>query len=115
MAGPVAAVKVIDHGSNSYYDNSTNTTYKSTWKVYQYSKNYIVIKEKEYENNKLVTHLKATITKVSKKKIKLTTIVRSIHKNQYHLNSYFYSESVDYIKYSGTARSFYFNYDISYS
>jgi hypothetical protein len=115
MAGPVAAVKVIDHGSDSYYDNATHTTYKSTWKVYQYNKNYIVIKEKEYKNKKLQGNLKVIISKVSKNKIKLTTIARSSYKNQYHLKSYFYSKSIDYVKYSGTARSFYFKYDLSYS
>ncbi|PKL66310.1 MAG: hypothetical protein CVV28_11560 [Methanobacteriales archaeon HGW-Methanobacteriales-1] len=109
MANPVAAAKVIDHGSSSYYDNTTHKTYKTTWKTYQYSKNYIVVKYKNYANKKLQGNTKMIITKVSKKKIKLTMITKGSYKNEDNLNSYYYAESIDYLKYSSTARNFYFN------
>lgn len=111
MAGPVAAVKVIDHGKSIYYNNYTNSTEKTTWTAYQYNKNYIYVKYKHYVNNKLqkVTHT-VRIIKDRKKIIKLVQIYKETMKNPDKLNSYYSSRMVDYVKYNSTARNFYFKY-----
>lgn len=109
MAAPVSAAKLIDHGSHTYYDNTTHKTYTTTWKAYQYSKNYIVVKYNDYINKKLKGTEKLTIIKVSKKKIKLIQTMKGSYKNEDNLNSYYKAEYIDYLKYYSTARDFYFN------
>jgi hypothetical protein len=104
MAGPVAAVKVIDHGS--YYDTSSSTT--STWKTYQYSANYIIVKMKSYKKGKITYTTTITIKKVSAKKIKFVYIIQSKEKSSDGLMSYYYGRITNYLKYSANARKFYY-------
>jgi hypothetical protein len=109
MASPVAAVKVIDHGSNSYYDDFSNSTTTNTWKTYQYSANYIIVKMKSYQKSKIAYTMTLTIKKVSSKKLKLVSVMKASTKNPDGLMSYYYSKSTDYMKYSPNARKFYYN------
>ncbi|MDO8870841.1 MAG: hypothetical protein Q7V10_08865 [Methanobacteriaceae archaeon] len=105
MASPVAAVKVIDHGSS--YDSESSTA--TTWKTYQYSPNYIIMKMKSYEKKKIIGTTTITIKKVSNKKLVVIQVMQSKSKNPDGLMSYYYGKITDYIKYSGNASKFYYN------
>lgn len=105
MASPVAAVKVIDHGS--FYDSESSTA--TTWKTYQYSANYIIVKMKSYQKSKIINTMTITIKKVSAKKLKLVTVMKASEKNPDGLMSYSYFKRTDYLKYSPNARKFYYN------
>ncbi len=109
IASPVAAVKMIDHGSNSFYDDYSKTTTTTAWKTYQYSANYIIVKAKTYQKSKIVSTMTLTIKKVSAKKLKFVSVMQAKTKNPDGLMSYYYSKSTDYMKYSPNARKFYYN------
>jgi hypothetical protein len=105
-----AKAKVIDTGSYSDYDNETNTTLKTAWKTYQYNKNHVVVKFSFYQNGKLMkTSSSITITKVNSKKLKIVSITQGKEINDDGYYSYFYSKNTDYLKYTSTARQFYFD------
>ncbi|MDP3485091.1 MAG: hypothetical protein Q8S06_06245 [Methanobacteriaceae archaeon] len=105
MASPVAAAKVIDHGS--YYDSESSTA--TTWKTYQYSANYIIVKMKTYQKGKIKDTSTITIKKVSAKKLKLVQVFQTKEKNPDGLMSYYYVKGTTYLKYSSNARKFYYN------
>lgn len=109
LAEPAAAAKakLIDQGSHVTKNN--NSTYKTTWKTYQYNKNHIVVKIKNYLNGKLSPlYSTVTITKYSKKIVCLVYLDQGCKKNTDKLNTFLYSKVTDYRKYSPTARTYYF-------
>lgn len=109
MAAPVSAAKLIDHGSYSYYEDQSHQILKTTWKTYQYNKNYIIIKIKNYVDNNLDYTEKITLKKVSNRKLKSVYEIQSKFKDEDGMMSYSYSKTTQYKKYSSSARKYYYS------
>jgi hypothetical protein len=81
IAEPVAAVKVVDHGTKVTYDNDLGWM-KIVWKTYQYNNNYLKMHVKYYfkQNGKYVLDESDNITlaKITKSKIKITINALSV-------------------------------------
>ena len=105
MAEPAAAAKskLIDKGKAPSGDGTV------VWKAYQYSKTYIIVKEKFYEKRKLVETNTIYIKKTGKYKIKTVEITRGYaYFPDGSGKMYYYYNVKSYIKSSLSARSFYF-------
>jgi len=105
MAEPVSAAKakLIDKGQAPSGDSTV------VWKAYQYSTNYIVVKEKFYQKRKIVQTNTIYIIKTAKKKIKTIETIRGY---SYFPDGsgkmYYYYNIKSYIKSPLSAKTFYF-------
>lgn len=105
MAEPAAAAKskLIDKGKAPSGDGTV------VWKTYQYSKNYIIVKEKFYQKRKVVETSTIYIIKTAKKKIKTIEITRGYgYFPDGSGKMYYYYNIKSYIKSSLSAKSYYF-------
>jgi len=87
FAGPVAAVKVVDHGTKYGYDPIQSCNMKITWNTYQYNHNFLKFKVNVYnkKHGKYVFEASQTyyVAKVAKNTVKVT------YSQKYNLIKYY--------------------------